>query len=495
MTMRVVEEAIKVYNGNFSELSSMPSLRFLLVYPTAISFKLLGIELSVIKIFPIFCSACLIVVTFYIGKLLFDEKIGLLSAVLLSFYPLDIYVGSVIFPDGPLSFFISLSILLFIIGNQTGHKKNLYFFSSGLCIGLGFLIKETAMFIAIFFVIDILINRKIHLSHFIIASGFLIVVLIDSFYLFSLTGNFFHRFEMILNAVGGGKAISVGSGYDPSYSMRQKWLYFFWFSVPLYNYGMFFYFAFSGALYLFFTKSYQKKNVRIVLTWFLGLLLYISLGSLISKFAHATQLPRYMSVITVPTVVIIAVFLREYVLFLNKKIFVVSLIVLFFTSMIAVGFDRLRNEKNYADIQAANYIQSVDYSNVYSNPKTIRILKFLNNYEQSFKYKRLSAGSNVLAENDIVIVNKHRDTLSMKRHGEVFGFNRMNLQKLKEINNPAPASSYWLAKMLNIFAEKSFFLPNAVKQKLIRETNNSLEYPDSLIYRVVQNNGDELDLK
>ena len=49
---------------------------------------------------------------FYFGKLLFNEKIGLIASFLLSFFPLDIVYATKLNSDLPSSFFMALGVYL-----------------------------------------------------------------------------------------------------------------------------------------------------------------------------------------------------------------------------------------------------------------------------------------------------------------------------------------------------------------------------------------------
>ena len=136
MSMGIASRAYQISQGGSLDFQSLYSFRFALLYPVALLFKIFGINLFSLSFYPFFCSMATIVVVFFLGKILFNEYVGVIAAFLLSFYPLNVVAGTSLYPDGPMAFFMSLSILLYVIGeNTTSRKKAIlwYFFFQDLC--------------------------------------------------------------------------------------------------------------------------------------------------------------------------------------------------------------------------------------------------------------------------------------------------------------------------------------------------------------------------
>src|SRR3989338_11089614 len=66
------------------------STRLGLIYPTAFSYKLFGINDISSVLFVLLTSIAMIVLVFYFGRLLFSDRVGLMAAFLLSFFPLEV---------------------------------------------------------------------------------------------------------------------------------------------------------------------------------------------------------------------------------------------------------------------------------------------------------------------------------------------------------------------------------------------------------------------
>ena len=83
-------------------------------YPAALTYALFGINDFGCGSYALFISLMSIVGIFYLGKLLFNEPTGLIAALLLAFYPLDVELASRLMPDGLLSGFSLFTSLLFV---------------------------------------------------------------------------------------------------------------------------------------------------------------------------------------------------------------------------------------------------------------------------------------------------------------------------------------------------------------------------------------------
>lgn len=97
-----------------------------------------------------FSAGCLCL-TYLIGKNVFNEKIGLLSAFLLAFSPSFLFYSSTILTGIPSTFFALLSVYFLI-------KKN-YFFS-GLFVGLSFMTRFLQLFVLLVIVLYVMYGKR-----------------------------------------------------------------------------------------------------------------------------------------------------------------------------------------------------------------------------------------------------------------------------------------------------------------------------------------------
>ena len=106
------------------------------VVPFLISFSLrfFGDNLTAAGYIPLLFGVLMIPLTYWLGSLLFNYKVGLLSAFFVSIDPVSIICSQKVWMDSPLSFFVLLTIVLFIWGIKS--KNNNLFILSGFVCGL-----------------------------------------------------------------------------------------------------------------------------------------------------------------------------------------------------------------------------------------------------------------------------------------------------------------------------------------------------------------------
>ena len=148
--------AINIDEGIDPDSSQTLATRLGIIYVTALSYKLFGINDFSSVLFALLTSVGSIILIFYFGKLLFNEKTGLIAAFLLSFFPLEVVYATKLFTDLPSAFFMALGVYLFLYSEiKSKFKFGLGYFLSGIFIGIGYFIREGVLLIALFFIIYI----------------------------------------------------------------------------------------------------------------------------------------------------------------------------------------------------------------------------------------------------------------------------------------------------------------------------------------------------
>lgn len=158
---------------DWSYYSKGPMIAYLIKIGTAI----FGDSVFGIRIMAVICSALSSILLYMLGKHLYDEKVGLASAILMQIIPLYSTYGVIFTIDSPLILFWILSLYLFTkavnirsVNNPatspTGKEGEVeaYWLSLGLSVGLGLLTKYTMAFFypcALFFLLSSKETRKL----------------------------------------------------------------------------------------------------------------------------------------------------------------------------------------------------------------------------------------------------------------------------------------------------------------------------------------------
>jgi len=144
-----------------ADTSETHSIRLMMNYPVAIFWCIFGINDLTTILWPLLASSGIIITTFFIGKKLWDRKIGLLSAFLVSFFPIDVINATRLDTDIILAFFMVLSVLFFLRSIKDKDYKSINYLLTGVCIGLGYLVKPFSIVLPFIFLIYIIYKKKI----------------------------------------------------------------------------------------------------------------------------------------------------------------------------------------------------------------------------------------------------------------------------------------------------------------------------------------------
>ena len=133
-----------------------------------------GASDTVSRITPAVLGILTIVVTYMIGKNLFDRKMAIISALVLTILPYHILLSRQVLLDVSLSFFYTLC-LYFFVRHLNNPKNVLWLYLVGSSAGLGFLSKEVGIFALVTIIVCLALTRTISLKTvFIVISSFLL---------------------------------------------------------------------------------------------------------------------------------------------------------------------------------------------------------------------------------------------------------------------------------------------------------------------------------
>ena len=175
------------------------TIRYPITIPIALSFLTLGEhELAMVLPSLLYMFGFLVLTWFAVGRagdgwLAF----GALAALITS--PLLVIQSSIASVDIVEMFYLFASAYLFWRCVEDGPDAKRLFFAGALA-GLGFLTRETAIFIAVFYALYFVIGYRFHRGHYLwIAAGFVAVWAVEVIYLWIMTGDPLYRITIALN--------------------------------------------------------------------------------------------------------------------------------------------------------------------------------------------------------------------------------------------------------------------------------------------------------
>jgi len=397
-----LEFAETIYKGN--KFIPPPALswgiRIGVFLPVVFMWKLFGISELSTSFYFILTSLGSIIVTYYIAREFFDEKIGLISALLLAIFPMNIVYSTQIGPDIPFQFFSGMAFLFFIWGEKK--KKYTYSFLSGILLGVSYLVKETIILFIILFASYVILrpifnkkffsyfSRKDILRYFLLFLGLMVIFSIQILYFYNLTGVWFY----------GEKARQYSFTHDLNKNSDLMWYprvmfnfdthYFDWIhSVPMF--GFMYYFVVLSVVYLILKRD---KNSFLLIFWLLLFFIFFEYGlqfycTEIMDYCLYSRHPRFLSILSIPAVILTARLLNLKIgkcISLKSILSIICLLFLLVTSLFYAYQSSVFLGNGMNDIQyTAEFIQGLDHKPIYVPDEwSVSKLKFFFKYDDIY---------------------------------------------------------------------------------------------------------------
>lgn len=397
-----VADAYSIFKGNFNYPGYTNALRWMVLHPIALFFSIFGINNFSAALYPLICSLLTILLGFYFGKLVSNVKIGVITAFLISFFPLNVIYATWIMPDVPIAFFIGLSVYLFLKGEK--ERKILFYFLSGCSIGIAYLHKISGilpfLFIVPYILYKILKERKINFNYSLIFVGFLLIFTLEGFFYLSNTGDFLLRYHVVKGHFTEPGAIEKHA-LNPSLTYYPQGLLnltpnfrFNWNNKYFVQYGLFYYFIILSGVYLIIKKF--RKSYPIIL-WVLIFFLYLEFGSMsLTHYTPIHKLYRHLTVLTLPSLLILSYFLFS---LLNKKsgkikkgISISIIVFLFITSVYYTYYRHFYLKESVRDQKKIyKFLQNKPEKLIYGDGGTIGHLRFYSKFKWDKRLKGLGS--------------------------------------------------------------------------------------------------------
>jgi 4-amino-4-deoxy-L-arabinose transferase-like glycosyltransferase len=174
--------------------------RHLITIPMGLAFRLFGVsEVTLILPQIVYYGATLLLTYLWVGRT-FGQGSSLLALLIMASLPVFAIQATVVFSDITELFFIVMSLWLFISAKDRLDNGWLLFVS-GVAAGFAWLTRETT--IALILTYGVLFLRGWGLPrnrYFIMAAGFLVVVLAEALLMYFMTGDPLYRYGQLLSA-------------------------------------------------------------------------------------------------------------------------------------------------------------------------------------------------------------------------------------------------------------------------------------------------------
>ncbi len=394
-----------ITQGRFHPHPYIFATRLLMQYPIAFFFLLFGVSEFSATLYMLLASLATIILTYLIGRELFNNQTGLLAALLLAFLPLDIIYSTTITPDVPTAFYLALSVYLFIIGNKKSNKLLQY--SSGIAIGLAWLVKNLAIIYVLLFIgyfILELIKKKDRFfrtlkPYLFVASGLISILIIEGIIYSSLGYSFLTVFEVnnehyTTTLLGVNRDLRYYPAQLFNYDSLGKYFHYI---------GYYFYFSLLSIALILLKK---RKEAYILIIWLLPMTLFLQYGSMsITQYLLIQRIYRFLTIISVPMCLLIAYYIANINFKLDRLIKPSLIIILLVTSLVYTYNAHVYLYKSMADTKlSAEFLSSQEPRNIFADETTIGYYNFFFSYKKEQFLKKLDYVKSIDEMNDSYVV-------------------------------------------------------------------------------------------
>jgi hypothetical protein len=255
------------------------ALRYGLLVPAGIIYRLLGVHEWTTYLLPLIASAASVPLLMILGARLVGLRAALLAGVLLASFPVSLLYSTILVPEPIAGFYILIALLVYI-GTDT--RRPLFLgLSAGLILGISYLTKESAAFVALAVFLDAALRRRWTVACGIGAGMCLIVAAEHAYYLAS-TGDLLFRFHSM--KFHEQTPMVLAANENLKYRLFKSYPRLM--LIPSEAFGVHSMFALATMLAVL---KWRPQRVQFLLLWAAVPWLYLNFGS--SSLSHFTALP------------------------------------------------------------------------------------------------------------------------------------------------------------------------------------------------------------
>ena len=390
--------------GNYHPEAQHFYLRHGLLIPLAMLFRVLGVS-EWISVIPTFgASLGCVLMTYLIGIRLFGRKAGILAALMLAFFPLDIILATTVAVDPFVSFWCGVTGWLLTVASDRERKSALILYLvSGLTLGMGYFSKEiTLLFLPAFFLWIWLDRYRWHgIAALVI--GFGCTVAAEFLVYATWVEDLFFRFH----TAQGTHAAAMALKYDADalwYRLFAEYLLSFLNPRLSHEFGLFY---LTAALLLFIYRDMLRQyKVRLVCMWWSVSFLAVNFAA-IRLWPYVPLLesqPRHILALSIPCCILLGAMITHLPTW-RWQIAVCG--VLCISSILYVNLIRANHLAGpivaHVVRTAANVLKGHPEIPIYTDTRTREVLRFFFQYLQDDRVRPFPKEADVLYGGFVVI--------------------------------------------------------------------------------------------
>jgi hypothetical protein len=212
--------AVQISEGIWSSANYNGALRYGFNIPAGFFIYLFGVNIFAANLWSLLCSLVEIATIYWFAFSVWDRLTALYCTLILVCMPLHIAVSTHLHADPVVSFFLTLSFVLFFLAERR-HSSLLYFFT-GISMGLVFWAKELALVTLFAFALYPVLFRRFDIRWIYIVGGGAVMLFAHFALMTVIAGDPLHLFKVVTGQMKR-SLIASNPAEDPA------WYYYFWY--------------------------------------------------------------------------------------------------------------------------------------------------------------------------------------------------------------------------------------------------------------------------
>ena len=325
-----------------------PTLRYFFMFLVTVLVYLLGTSHYAVSVLPFVSTLITITCVYFIGKKLVNKKVGLISALLVAIFPLNIKYASMLEADVVITALMGVCFVLYL------YKKEVwFFFLIGVILGLGMFIKFFIALIGVIISLELLKKQEFK-AIIVIILGALLSSSPFLLYNWSNTGDFLyhiHEDQRLVNDYNEKVILSDSTQLtsfvpyllNPFFKKPEQSLFNVYFILIL--------------SYFYYSIKRKEWNYGFFWLWLISGYLVLELPSIIPP------VQRYLMIIIIPLVILLGIWLGK----IEKKTHLsLVLVILLFISLFQLGeFTVFDNTPRTSEQRISILLKSLPPKDVY----------------------------------------------------------------------------------------------------------------------------------
>ena len=321
-----------IADGRYVLESHYYAIRFGVILPVGLSYALFGVnEWSTIAV-PLVASSLAVVIIALCGTRLFGVRAGLIAALLLATFPVQLYHATILVPESIAECYAMLAMLAYVWKRD---KPTMALGAlAGALVGVAYLTKEPTLFIAPALLLDAALRRQWRLVAA-VALGLGTVIAAEHVYYLTMSGDLLfrpHAMSLHNNYVTGGRGqlddTRVGLDFRLFHEYPRMML------LPNIEFGVHSLIALALSV-IALIRFRKDQRAYLLVLWAAVPWLYLNFGT--SSFSHYIPIPvsaRYISIVYPPLFLLSGWLLVD---FMSKTVWAPRLATTVLVAVIAVG--------------------------------------------------------------------------------------------------------------------------------------------------------------